>query len=436
EGMAGMPRRDATHAVLDRERDRAERMLNRARGVVLLLLALSALAYAPSLTPALNRMNVVVLLPMLAWTFAQNRMFYRRPRLPEWLGVVNPIADIAAVTAILGAYAVANSAQLALKTPIFLAYFVILASLPVAASTRKAALVASLAFAAYAGLVTAFVFGGHVQTVLNPVTASTAAAISPLDEGAKLLLLAIAGGVATYATRWQEKLAMRVTRAADEREQLEARLARAQLQSLRLQLQPHFLFNTLNTITALITAQPRTAERVVSGLSELLRMSLSDAGAQEVTLERELEMLEHYVAIQRVRFADRLTVRFDVAPGVREAMVPNLVLQPLVENAIRHGIAPRARQGHVVVTANRRDDVLVLRVEDDGVGEDPGAPHPDGVGLGNTRARLWTLYGDAHRFEARGLSHGSGGGMVTRGGFAVDIELPFREAGATAGVIA
>ena len=408
---------DSARVVLDRQRDRAERMLNRARLIVLVLLGVAALVYAPSLTPALNFVNVSVLVPILAWTLLQGELFYRRPHLPAWIGVANPVADIAAVTAIIGGYAFAQSATLALKTPIFLMYFVILAALPIAASTRKAAAVACMAFGCYGALVGFFFATGRLLTVLDPVTASQAASVSPLDEGAKLLLLAVAGAIATYATNWQEHLATSFSRATEEREQLEARLARAQLQSLRLQLHPHFLFNTLNTINALISTDRRAAERVVSGLSELLRMSLSSASEQEVSLARELELLAHYIEIQQIRFQDRLSVSFHIDPDARHALVPNLMLQPLVENAIRHGIAPRAAPGHVVVTASRNGDRLQLSVVDDGVGEHPRADHRDGVGLGNTRARLLSLYGSDHRFEA---------GSAASGGFAVRIEIPLR----------
>ena len=408
---------DSARAVLEGQRDRAERMLNRARLIVLVLLGIAALVYAPSLTHALNWVNISVLVPILAWTILQGELFYRVPRLPSWIGVANPVADIAAVTAIIGGYAFAQSATLALKTPIFLMYFVILAALPIAASTRKAAAVAGMAFCCYGALVAYFFASDRLHAVFNPVTASQAAGVSPLDEGAKLLLLAMAGAIATYATNWQERLATSFSRATEEREQLEARLARAQLQSLRLQLHPHFLFNTLNTINALIGTDRHAAERVVSGLSELLRMSLSSASEQEVTLAKELELLTHYIEIQQIRFQDRLTVNFRIDPDARYALVPNLMLQPLVENAIRHGIAPRAAPGHVVVTAAKRANRLELSVVDDGVGEKANRDHRDGVGLGNTRARLLSLYGSDHRFEA-----GSGG----TGGFAVRIEIPYR----------
>jgi signal transduction histidine kinase len=400
------------------ERERAERLLNGVRAGVLGLLGAAALAYAPSLTPALNRVNVLVLAPTLAWTVAQYLIFYRRQRLPGWLSIANPVVDITGVSAIILGYALAQSAALALKTPIFLSYFVILAARPIASSTARAAFAAGLAVAQYALLVQYFVASGRIATT-SPLAAPGVSGVSLLDESAKVLLLALAGAVATYATAWHERLAISYFRQARDREQLEARLERAQLQTLKLQLQPHFLFNTLNTITALIGVDPRVAERMVSGLSELLRLSLRNAGEQEVPLSRELELLEHYVEIQQIRFRDRLTVTLEVAPDAMHALVPNFILQPLVENAIRHGIGPRAAPGHVDVRAYRENGSLHLRVADNGVGSRvrPSEPSHEGIGLGNTKARLEHLYGNEHEFSARGGSNG---------GFVVDIVIPFR----------
>ncbi|HSA57442.1 MAG TPA: sensor histidine kinase [Gemmatimonadaceae bacterium] len=402
------------------ERDRAERLLNAVRLVVLLLLAAAALAYATTLPPALNRVNLLLLIPTIAWTIGQYALFYDRPMLPAWLALANPVVDVIAVTTVLGAYGFAAGAELALKTPIFGGYFIILAALPVASSTRKAAAVSALAVTGYGGLVAAFFLSGGLTTVFNPVQAAATAAVSPLDEGAKLLLLACAGAVATYATHWQERLSRRYDHAARASEQLQTRLDQARLQALKLQLQPHFLFNTLNTITALVHTDPPAAERMVSGLSELLRMSLGTAGEQEVPLERELDVLRHYLDIQQVRFQDRLSVSFDVDGDAPSAYVPNLLLQPLVENAIKHGIGPRAAAGHIAISARRRNGVLALEVSDDGVGAPEEAPPADGrregVGLGNSRARLQSLYGNAHRFEA---------GPGAAGGYRVYIEIPF-----------
>ena len=409
---------DPARRLLDVQRERAERLLNGVRAIVLLLLAIAALAYAPSLPGLINRANVCVLALTLLWTVGQYLLFYRRPRLPGWLAVVNPLVDITAVTIIMVSYGLAQSAALALKSPMFLAYFAILAARPIASSTRKAAAVSALAVLEYGALVAFFVGSGRVATVVSPIAASAGSGISPLDEGAKHLWLALAGAIATYATAWHERLATSYYRQSRDREQMEVRLAQAQLQSLRLQLHPHFLFNTLNTITALITADPPAAERMVSGLSELLRLSLHDAGEQEVSLERELEVLQPYLEIQQIRFRDRLTVEVAVAPDTLDALVPNLILQPLVENAIRHGIAPRATAGRVEIRAQRQDGMLHLRVTDDGVGlRDGGRDVKEGVGLGNTRARLQHLYGPRHRFECHG---------GPSGGFTVSIAIPFQ----------
>lgn len=411
--------------LLDVQRERAERLLNGVRAGVLGLLAVAALIYAPSLTPELNRANVLVLAPTLAWTIAQFLIFYRRDRIPEWLSIANPLVDITGVSAIILGYALAQSAAFALKTPIFLSYFVILAARPIASSTARAAFVSALAVMQYALLVQYFVISGRITTT-SPLAAPGLAGVSLLDESAKVLLLALAGAVATYATAWHERLAISYFRQARDREQLEARLALAQLQTLKLQLQPHFLFNTLNTITALIGVDPRVAERMVSGLSELLRLSLRNAGEQVVPLARELELLQHYVEIQQIRFRDRLTVTLDVAPDAMQALVPNFILQPLVENAIRHGIGPRAAPGHVDVRAFRENGSLHLRVADNGVGARVRRSEPsgEGIGLGNTKARLEHLYGSEHAFSAHGGADG---------GFVVDIVIPFRPRADTAG---
>ncbi len=400
------------------QRERAERRLNAVRAAVLLLLTVAALVYAPTLTPGLNRANVMVLVPSLMWTTGQYILLYRRPRLPEWLPVVNPMVDVAGVTAIMAAYALEQSAMLALKSPIFLAYFAILAARPITSSTFKAAAVAVLTVMSYTSLLVFLVASGRVDVLANPVSAMAFNAISPLDEGARLLLLAVAGAIATYATAWHERMATSFYRETGTRAELEARLARAQLQSLKLQMHPHFLFNTLNSVTTLINEEPLAAERMVNGLSELLRLSLRNAGEQEVPLDRELEVLRHYLAIEQIRFQDRLTVDVNVDADTLSAMVPNLMLQPIVENAIRHGIGPRATGGRIEVRVSRAGDVLRIRVQDDGVGTIADAmPVREGTGIGNTRARLGHLYGARHRFEIGG---------APGAGFTVLAEIPFR----------
>jgi signal transduction histidine kinase len=197
---------------------------------------------------------------------------------------------------------------------------------------------------------------------------------------------------------------------------LEAQLAVAQLQVLKMQLQPHFLFNTLNAISALIHRDVDLADRVIARLGELLRTTLDHAGTQEVTLRQELDFIEPYLEIEKARLGPRLTVRIEVEPEVMDALVPNLVLQPLVENAVRHGIAPHAGPGAIEVRAVRDGGLLKLTVRDNGRGL--SSNYTEGVGVANTRARLRQLYGHEQHFVLQ--NHPEGGLLVT-------VALPFRE---------
>jgi LytS/YehU family sensor histidine kinase len=201
--------------------------------------------------------------------------------------------------------------------------------------------------------------------------------------------------------------------------QLETRLAQAQLDALKMQLHPHFLFNTLNSISVLMTEDVTAARRMLTRLSDLLRASLENVGAQEVSLGEELEFLKNYLEIEQTRFQDRLTVRMEIEPGVLEARVPNLILQPLVENAIRHGIAPRAQPGLIEIHAARENGIVQLKVRDNGAGLGSASPETliMGIGLSNTQARLKQLYGGAHNFEIRD---------ARGGGLEVAISIPFR----------
>ena len=178
--------------------------------------------------------------------------------------------------------------------------------------------------------------------------------------------------------------------------ELERQLSSAQLQMLKMQLQPHFLFNTLNTAYTLIRRDVDAAERVIIQLSDLLRMTLDHTGAHEVTLHEEITFIGKYLEIEQVRFRERLTVHYDVDPECLDAMVPNMILQPLVENAVRHGIAPNARPGVIEIVARKRQGFLQLTVCDNGEGLADSATGPnrrEGVGLTNTRARLLQQYG-------------------------------------------
>ena len=201
---------------------------------------------------------------------------------------------------------------------------------------------------------------------------------------------------------------------------LEARLAQARLQALQMQLNPHFLFNTLNAITSLMHRDVEAADRMIARLSDLLRYTLDSTGVQEVPLRQELEFLDRYLEIQQTRFGDRLTVRREVDAATLDALVPNLVLQPLVENALQHGIAPHARPGLLVLRAARRDRQLELEVRDNGDGLNAGPRQREGVGVANTRARLQELYGSAQSME---LINDPEGGVLAR------VTLPFHCAG-------
>ncbi len=205
-----------------------------------------------------------------------------------------------------------------------------------------------------------------------------------------------------------------------EASQLEARLAQSRLQVLKMQLHPHFLFNTLNAISELIYKDPESADHMLTDLSDLLRLSFENLEVQEVPLKQELEFLEKYLEIEQMRFHDRLTVNMDISPDTLDASVPNMILQPLVENAIKHGIAPRSSGGRIDIQAARNNGHLEINVSDDGLGVPFGDLDnlPEGVGLSNTRRRLQHLYGDKHTFDLR---------PVEKGGLTVSLEIPFKE---------
>jgi signal transduction histidine kinase len=204
--------------------------------------------------------------------------------------------------------------------------------------------------------------------------------------------------IADRALHYQRRL----RESAAQQARLEAQLVEAQLDALKMQLHPHFLFNTINAIGVLMRkGEAASSIKMLNGLADLLRRSLSRLRVELVPLREELEFIERYLDIETTRFPDRLRVALDIAPEVREARVPNLILQPLVENAIKHGIAPRVRGGAIEISARARGDRLVIEIRDDGVGLAPeraadGESH--GVGLSHVRKRLEQLYPGAHRF--------------------------------------
>ena len=214
----------------------------------------------------------------------------------------------------------------------------------------------------------------------------------------------------TYAVEHYQKYRERELQAA----QLQTALARAQVQSLQMQLNPHFLFNTLNAIAALMREDIEAADVMIARLGDLLRVTLASADVQEVPLRRELELTDMYLDIQRARMGDRLTTRVSADPQTLDVQVPTLLLQPLVENAIRHGGAARPGPTMIEVRAQRDGDLLVIDVEDDGPG--PPVPLAPGHGLENTRMRLTAAYGPSAGVDVRPRH---GGGALAR------VTLPF-----------
>ena len=206
-------------------------------------------------------------------------------------------------------------------------------------------------------------------------------------------------------------------------ERLEKSFSEARLNALRMQLDPHFLFNALNTISSQVERDPKLARRMIEHLGDLLRMSLESKDRQEVPLAEEMAFLEHYLAIQKIRFGDHLRFETQIAPEVKYASVPCLFVQPLVENAIRHGVSRRASGGTVIVSANRNGNRLDLRVLDDGVGLPAGwtLENSGGVGLSVTRQRLAGLYPEGETCFA--VNRRAGGGTE------VEISLPLRWTG-------
>ena len=204
------------------------------------------------------------------------------------------------------------------------------------------------------------------------------------------------------------------------RAELETQLAQSQLQALRTQIQPHFLFNTLNAISALVLADPMQARKMISRLSDLLRLTLEEHHVQLLPLARELEFVRYYLEIQRARFRDRLDTHFEVADETLSAEVPCMILQPLVENALHHGLLAKVSRGSLRILAQREGRHLRLTVEDDGLGLPPGGV-VEGVGLGNTRARLEKLFGGAASLRMQALEGG---------GTRVELRVPFQETAA------
>ena len=224
--------------------------------------------------------------------------------------------------------------------------------------------------------------------------------------------------VIDYYRRHQEE-ELKISNLRAELAQAQLHLTEAQLQALKMQLHPHFLFNTLNSISALLYEDVDTADQMLARLGDFLRMTLENSGAQRVTLQEELEFLRCYLEIERVRFHDRLTVNMQIEPETLDARVPNLILQPIVENAIKHGIVSRIAPGEIEISAKRVGESLALEVKDNGPGLHRAKSSglvKEGLGLGNTRARLEQLYGASHHFDMTD---------APEGGLRVTLDIPF-----------
>ena len=200
---------------------------------------------------------------------------------------------------------------------------------------------------------------------------------------------------------------------------LKTQLVQAQLRALKMQLHPHFLFNTLHSISSLVLEDPTKANSMIARLGDFLRLTLENSDQQLVSLKEETEFLRCYLEIEQVRFGDRLTLEFELEPQTLSAQVPHLILQPVVENAIQHAIAPRATRGHINIEAKRLNSLLRLEVRDNGPGiiSNSDLFGAEGVGLSNVRARLHQIYGSNFRFELMNARDG---------GLAIVMEIPFQ----------
>jgi two-component system LytT family sensor kinase len=220
----------------------------------------------------------------------------------------------------------------------------------------------------------------------------------------------------TYAMGYYREAQARAVHEA----QLQTSLVEARLRTLQAELHPHFLFNTLHAISTLVHTNPESADRMISRLSDLLRLTFDRSGSPRIPLQEELEFLQKYLEIEQTRFQDRLTVHYDIDPATLDAEVPRLILQPIVENAIKHGVSKRSGPGIVQIASRVEDGRLWLEVHDNGAGLSGGTRTnlQGGVGLANTRDRLECLYGDAHTLE---LSD-------KHGGLTVRMALPLTRA--------
>ena len=243
-----------------------------------------------------------------------------------------------------------------------------------------------------------------------------------LDELFIYLVVLAAGFARDYFWRFRERQAEAI-RLRQQAVSLEAQLAESRLHALRMQINPHFLFNTLHAVSSLVERDPAGVRRMIARLSDLLRYTLEGSGSQEVTLKQELDFLRGYLEIQQIRFQGRLEVNEVIDPEVLDGLVPSMILQPLVENAVKHGVSHVEGCGRIEIRARREDGELVISVHDNGPGFEAMPAEPlgtTGVGLRNTRERLDTLYGSDHRLA---LERSPLGGLIAR------VSIPYHTAG-------
>jgi signal transduction histidine kinase len=404
------------------ERERAEALLNDARAAIVLLFAIAAAIYAPSISSDLRRANLAVLAPMLVWTLTQ--LYWHRVlrNVPAWVAIVNPIVDTTAVTVILLAYGLAASPAVALKAPLFLAYLVIIAARPITGSTRQAAMTVGLAVVEYTLLVAYLVFSGPAPVIASPVVAAEMGYISLLDEGARIVFLAVIGGLAIWATSWHERLlrralAAQVTRADEERD-LVLRLQEADklaaLGTLAASL-AHEVNNPLATIAMtaqllesevvgqaradaqMIAEQARHTSRIVRELLGFARMRDTAIGSVSVgmVIERALGMLRPMVRDNRISIERAIG---DTPTIVGDASRLERVVLNLLINAVQ---ALEGWNGQKMVRASCGTDAgaVWIAIEDSGPGFTPEIgnrlferffttkPSGKGTGLG-----LWIVH--------------------------------------------